>query len=286
MALDFPSNPVDGQVYGNFYWDASMSAWRSSGTGMPNSFSNAIATSSNATSVPLTVKGSTSQSANLQNWVNSSGTTLSSISSAGSLSLATPLAISSGGTGVLTGAGLTPIVPTSVTMSTGTATIGTTGAITYSGGTTLTIYGVFSSTYRNYKIVAQTATAANPAEWQGIQYVKTSDSTVNSAANYQSYYNESNDASGFNTREIQTAATYAKVWPSGNYLGNASLDIYQPYQSIFTVALGQTFYTSASNTTMGVIQHSSKENISYSGFRIYSTSSSNMSGVIQIYGYN
>lgn len=32
MALDFPSNPVDGQVYGNFYWDVSMSAWRATGT--------------------------------------------------------------------------------------------------------------------------------------------------------------------------------------------------------------------------------------------------------------
>lgn len=32
MALDFPANPVDGQVYGNFYWDSSMSAWRATGT--------------------------------------------------------------------------------------------------------------------------------------------------------------------------------------------------------------------------------------------------------------
>lgn len=32
MALDFPSNPVEGQVYGNFYWDSTMSAWRATGT--------------------------------------------------------------------------------------------------------------------------------------------------------------------------------------------------------------------------------------------------------------
>ena len=31
MALDFPSNPVDGQVYDNFYYDASMGSWRAYG---------------------------------------------------------------------------------------------------------------------------------------------------------------------------------------------------------------------------------------------------------------
>lgn len=35
MALDFPSNPVNGQVYDNFYWDSSMSAWRASGNISP-----------------------------------------------------------------------------------------------------------------------------------------------------------------------------------------------------------------------------------------------------------
>lgn len=31
MSLDFPSNPVNGQIYGNFYWDSSILAWRSRG---------------------------------------------------------------------------------------------------------------------------------------------------------------------------------------------------------------------------------------------------------------
>lgn len=35
MALDFPSNPVDGQIYDNFYWDESFSAWRATGNLVP-----------------------------------------------------------------------------------------------------------------------------------------------------------------------------------------------------------------------------------------------------------
>ena len=32
MALDFPASPVNGQVYDNFYYDASMKTWRAYGT--------------------------------------------------------------------------------------------------------------------------------------------------------------------------------------------------------------------------------------------------------------
>lgn len=35
MALDFPSNPVNGQVYDNFYWDSLLSAWRATGNLAP-----------------------------------------------------------------------------------------------------------------------------------------------------------------------------------------------------------------------------------------------------------
>lgn len=31
MALDFPNNPVDGQVFDKFYWDAANTVWRSGG---------------------------------------------------------------------------------------------------------------------------------------------------------------------------------------------------------------------------------------------------------------
>jgi hypothetical protein len=32
MALDFPSNPTNGQVFENYYWDDSITAWRSAGS--------------------------------------------------------------------------------------------------------------------------------------------------------------------------------------------------------------------------------------------------------------
>lgn len=93
MALDFPSNPIEGQVYNNFYYDSIRGIWKSLGrANVPNilnspTINNAviIATAPNSTTVPLTVKGAASQSAALQEWKNSAGTTLSSINASGQL---------------------------------------------------------------------------------------------------------------------------------------------------------------------------------------------------------
>lgn len=35
MSLDFPTNPVNGQIYDNYYWDALNGVWRSSGVMTP-----------------------------------------------------------------------------------------------------------------------------------------------------------------------------------------------------------------------------------------------------------
>lgn len=91
MALDFPSSPANGQVYDNFYYDATKGTWKSLSSGAsPNyltnpTFTNVNVNTSSSSTVPLIVKGATSQSANLQEWKNSSGTTLTSIDSSGRL---------------------------------------------------------------------------------------------------------------------------------------------------------------------------------------------------------
>lgn len=49
--------------------------------------------------------------------------------------------------------GLIPITPTSVQVGTGTASVSGTGVITYSGTAGIRLNGIFSNTYRSYKIV-------------------------------------------------------------------------------------------------------------------------------------
>lgn len=93
--------------------------------------------------------------------------------------------------------GLVPIVPASVAVSSGSASVSSTGAVTFSGVNTLDILGVFSSTYRNYRLVAQTSTTSS-SEWQYIQYRTASG--VDSSAIYESIYYEANTTGGPGTR--------------------------------------------------------------------------------------
>lgn len=86
MPLDFPSNPSNGQVYNNFYYDSTTQAWRSIGSVYaPNYLKNPTFTTVSPYAIPLTVQGVSSQAASLQEWKNSSGTVLSSISDSGAL---------------------------------------------------------------------------------------------------------------------------------------------------------------------------------------------------------
>lgn len=100
MPLDFPTSPTNGQIYDNYYWDQANGVWNSLGNyAVPNLLSNGTFTSSGSSIVPLTVKGAASQAANLQEWKNTSGTTLASISASGGLTLNNALTVANGGTG-------------------------------------------------------------------------------------------------------------------------------------------------------------------------------------------
>ena len=64
--------------------------------------------------------------------------------------------------------GLTAIIPTSVTVGGGSASVGGNGSITLTGATTISLINCFSSTYDNYKFTfaGTSATAGNIVSYQ------------------------------------------------------------------------------------------------------------------------
>lgn len=90
MALDFPSSPTNGQVYGNYYYDATTSAWRSFSSTVnpiPSTLKNLTVSSSETTGVSLKVTPFTTSSVNLQEWYNTSSNVVASMNVAGDLSV-------------------------------------------------------------------------------------------------------------------------------------------------------------------------------------------------------
>lgn len=88
MALDFPSNPSDGQVYDDYYYDASIGAWQSNnGTQIPNIFKNAEYTTAQTYLTPVTIRGKLGQTADLQQWTDSTGNVLASVDESGNIAV-------------------------------------------------------------------------------------------------------------------------------------------------------------------------------------------------------
>jgi hypothetical protein len=110
MPLDFPSNPTNGQTYDNYYYDATVGAWNSFSSTtntIPSTLKNLSVSTDTASGVPLTVNGVSGQTANLQEWVNSAGSGVASLTNSGTLTVQTlnltnDLTVANGGTGAST----------------------------------------------------------------------------------------------------------------------------------------------------------------------------------------
>jgi hypothetical protein len=148
-ALDFPSSPTNGQVYEQYTYDSTKGAWRVTANPGATVVSSPTAPTSpvsgnlwlNTNDGVLFVyynDGDTSQ------WVEvksntASGSTVAARVDALELADATT-----------NRSGLVPIIPTSVSVNVGTATVNGTGKISFTGVGTLSLDGVFSAAYDNY----------------------------------------------------------------------------------------------------------------------------------------
>lgn len=103
MALDFPSSPTNGQVYGNYYYNSARGAWNALlPAATPNFFTNAqlidaTVVSSVSSTTPLTVKGVSGQTANLQEWQDSTGTDIITFASNGAILTTGSMTVSGSG---------------------------------------------------------------------------------------------------------------------------------------------------------------------------------------------
>lgn len=181
--------------------------------------------------------------------------------------------------------GLVPIVPSSVSISGGTATVSSSGAVTASAGTTqLTLNGVFTSAYQNYRIVFygyKSAVAAN--DFITLQLCASGTaSTVN--------YNQAATAFAMTNSALQnlggTGATGfmgARIYQSGSYFSTA-IDIYAPQVAAHTFATGLSYATTLGEEQQIVTSGRHYINTSYDGIKFLPTGNS-IQGQFAVYAY-
>lgn len=179
--------------------------------------------------------------------------------------------------------GLVPIVPTSVTVGSGTATVATDGAITFSGCNYFDIVAAFSTTYPIYKVIFERVNAAGLD--YVLQYVLVNNGTAN-GSNFtnQRVYAQSTSVGGGRT----TGNNYGTLGYITDATCSSEMTIYRPAHTYFTTSQTTTSYvrieTGSYISNMELWHSTLADTASYNSIRFYSPSG-NISGKVKIYGY-
>ena len=227
MALDFPANPTNGQVYANYIYDSSITSWRNVNTDT--------------------------------------------------------------GIGTLNAMGLKNVVPTSVVIGSGSATTNSNGLVTFSGATSVSLNGVFTGTYRNYKIVAKYRNSTN-SNTTAIQLRMRASGTDYTSGDWV--------FGGSNTTTTSAGSVSIGTW--GAWGGNlchfgyftpnyseASMEILEPNIATPTGILSNTAaLNTATNAHYSISFNGGfNSNAVADGFTFFSANTDAITGTVQVFGY-
>lgn len=260
MSLDFPANPVVGQVY-NGYVRTGV-AWESGYSPVvPNlqlaTYANAAARDAAITS-PTT--GMQAYLLDIKQVTTYNGSVWKSDM-----------------------AGLVPVVPPTVAVSGGTATANSFGEIAFTAATSLSLNGVFTGLYKNYKILISLSSAASGTNAL-LMRVRTAG--VDKTGTTYAYAGTENifgtAIGGIGSNNATSHPIIGGVPSTGG--GNIVVEIFEPFTNMRTSYQSQSWgYSTNWNSRFNAGQYQANE--SHDGITFFA-SSGNITGTVQILGYN
>lgn len=195
------------------------------------------------------------------------------------------LAIARGGTGFTTGAGLIPVIPTSVNVGSGSGSFNsTTGLITITGASSVSVNGCFTSAFTNYRIIFNQSAATAYAD--GNLRLRASGTDANTNYYRNGIVIDAASATGFNSANDTNYGNALTVQPvSSNAHSQSTIEIKEPFVNKATTlqVINGGWSGSASRHISTTGFHATAA--VYDGFTIY-LSSGNFAGTFKIYGYN
>lgn len=175
--------------------------------------------------------------------------------------------------------GLVPVVPSTISVSGGTATANSNALISFSGASSIDLNGVFSSTYRHYRVVLSTPTTSNDT-WINLKFMTSG--AVNTSTNYARTltYNNSGTTNLSQTTG-DTRIIVNKVGVVSDVSQSASFDIYNPAVASSTgvVGVGSGWYL-ITGTFAGFFNATTQ----FDGIRVMPEAGT-FSGTVQVFGY-
>ena len=178
-------------------------------------------------------------------------------------------------------AGLTLITPTTIANTSGTASIGTNGTVSFSAVSNVSLNDVFSSTYDNYRIVIETTASSGGY----LNFKLRASNSDNSAAEYGWGMNMiTNGGSQFSLAGINATTGWSILRPSTGR-NSCSFDIYSPNIARATMYTGtQSYNDGATVGIAGAIGGNHSVNTAFTGFTLLSGAT--ITGTVSVYCYN
>ena len=190
------------------------------------------------------------------------------------------IVLDAAGGATVAGMGLVLVSPTSIANSGGSASASG-GAVTFTGVSSVSLNGVFSGTYSNYKI-----TINAPTNSGNLNFRMRTSGTDNSSSNY--YFNGPEvSTSSTNTYTVARSNGLQSYWLTGGFSNGpvgVSLDIFDPQNTEKTRFVGIAISAGDTDLTGRFLTGIMSVTTSYDGLTLY-PSSGTITGTIRVYGY-
>ena len=266
MPLDFPASPTDGQAYQGYVYSTSVGAWQAK-----PSAQSPFYTSDTPPANPT--KG--------DSWFNTNDGTMYVYVYDGN----TYQWVEHRSQVARSQVGLVPVAPTSIAVGSGTATTGLLGKVDFTTVSSVSLNGVFTSAYSKYRILL---TARGAADTVVLMRLRAGTDKTDVKYNQGGREERQNGVGGnFSTPDV-TYFLINSVAASLGYVPTASIEVTSP-----TLATtGTSVISHASGVIPGVGQAMQVMSAVYlttvavDGFTIYPSTATNLTGSVQVYGYN
>lgn len=184
--------------------------------------------------------------------------------------------------------GLVPVVPSTIANSAGSSSLNTTtGLVTFTGTGTISLNGVFTSAYKNYRINFDLSAVASAGGDLGFRLRKTG--TDSSSTNYYTAGTWNNSQNGANTYyNVGSGVGYfGNVVTNTNLYTSATMEISTPQVTGVTkVRSSMSSLSPAGIPAVYNVAVMNDQNETFDGITFFGVSGGLITGTVKVYGWN
>jgi hypothetical protein len=179
--------------------------------------------------------------------------------------------------------GLVPVVPSSIVIATGSGSANALGQVSFTGATSVSLNGVFSSQYLNYRIVWRVNTSVSTTLVGRLRASGTDNTTASSYVTSGQYFRSNSTNAAFSG--ITTAWSISSINSPAVGRAMGTLDLSSPNIASQTVGSSNSSGHDVTSS-MGIFAgYLHTVTTSYDGIT-FLPNSGTITGEIQVYGYN